>query len=88
VVSTARAVTLVATGVLLLQLRPVPALGNAQVHALSFAPERRQSLAAEGHAGLASLLVHGGGGVVVLIVITILGIWKPRGELRRRPAAS
>ncbi|GAA4697267.1 hypothetical protein GCM10023215_39310 [Pseudonocardia yuanmonensis] len=76
--------TVVATGVLLLQVRPITALGTAHAHALS--SPAGQTLAAGGHAGLASLLLHGGGGVLVLIGITILGIWKPRGEIRRRPA--
>lgn len=73
--------TLVTTAVLLLQVRPIAAVGAAHARSLSGAPE--QTIVAEGHAQLASLLVHGGGGVLVLILITILGIWKPRGEIPR-----
>ncbi|WP_433505515.1 hypothetical protein ACQP04_02805 [Pseudonocardia halophobica] len=80
-VITKLALTLAATGVLLLQVQPIAALGSTHALAIS---SPGQPLVAEGHAGVASLLIHGTGGVVILIGIAILGIWKPRGELRRR----
>ncbi|MCF7547437.1 hypothetical protein [Pseudonocardia sp. WMMC193] len=73
--------TLAATAVLLLQIRPIAALGAA--HAGALASGASQAPVVEAHAQLASLLVHGGGGALVLVGITILGVWKPRGELRR-----
>lgn len=78
------ALTSVATVVLLLQLRPILELGAQPVLDQAPGPSPTATVSS-----LLSLLVHAGGGLVVLLVITILGLWKPRGQIRpRRPSRS
>lgn len=71
--------TIAATVVLLLQLGPILALGEGPV-----LDQTSGSSLASPASPLPSLLLHAGGGLVVLIVITVLGLWKPRGQVRPR----
>jgi len=63
------AVTTVAVLVLLTQLGPIRRLAESP------APAGR-------HGGRTSLVVHSGGGLLVLLVPTVLSIYKPRGMTR------
>ncbi len=76
------AVTLLATVVLLLQLEPLRDLAFAATRGDLTRPGLRELRM--------SMVVHSGGGLIVLLVPTVLGVWKPRGrtpwERRRSPA--
>ncbi|MBQ0905588.1 DUF2269 domain-containing protein [Micromonospora sp. U21] len=67
-------VTLAATGVLLLQVAPTGALADVAV-GTGF-PNRLWSEAR------ASLVVHAAGGLLVLLAMTVLAVFKPRGVTR------
>ncbi len=65
-------VTVLATAVLLLQLEPLRDLANAAASG---------DLAAKGlREARMSMVMHSGGGLLVLLVPTALGVWKPRGR--------
>lgn len=66
-------ITVVATVVLFLQLSTIRYLADAAVTALS-APDATQMRA--------SLVVHAGGGLVVLLLPTVLSVLKPKGLTR------
>lgn len=67
-------VTAVATLVLLTQLGPIGSLADAAVaRGLSGADQRDARM---------SLVVHAGGGLLVLLVPTVLSVYKPRGMTR------
>jgi hypothetical protein len=72
--------TLVATGVLLLKLAPISSLAAA-AGALSFT-------AAESFDLKTSLLAHAAGGLFVLVVATVLAIYKPAGITARGARAA
>jgi len=67
-------ITIIATVVLLTELEPIRHLADAAREATL----ERETLRAE----RTSLVVHSGGGLVVLLVPTILSIYKPRGLTR------
>ncbi len=64
-------VTVVATAVLLLQVGPIGRLADAARETTLSGPELREERA--------SLVVHAGGGLLVLLVPTALSVYKPRG---------
>ena len=64
-------VTAAAIGVLLLQLEPIGFLARAAAEATLSSGELRSARL--------SLVVHAGGGLIVLLVPTVLSIYKPRG---------
>jgi hypothetical protein len=66
--------TSVATIVLLLQLGPISYLGDAARGAAVPLAELRELRI--------SLAIHGGGGLLVLLMTTILSVYKPRGLTR------
>lgn len=67
-------VTLAATGVLLLQVAPISALAVAAGNP-SFPVRSLQ-------AGGVALVVHAAGGLLVLLAVTVLAVYKPRGVTR------
>jgi hypothetical protein len=67
-------ITIIATVVLLTELDPISEVADA-ARATTFGPETMRD-------ERTSLVVHSGGGLVVLLVPTILSIYKPRGLTR------
>ncbi|MBB5234333.1 hypothetical protein [Deinococcus budaensis] len=72
--------TVVATGILLLQMEGIHSVaGLATAATLSNAELR---------GAMQSMVLHAGGGALVLLVVTTLSVYKPRGKIdlpRRRP---
>lgn len=65
--------TLIATAVLLLTVEPIRALAT-------YAAEQ-PDVGANVQAAISSLVLHSGGGLIVLLVITTLSVYKPVGKI-------